>query len=127
MPELEWDPQQLKFQLKSMDQFEFWQQKGLQCAKQGKIDAAMDYYRQGLRRCPTEHALIYSVAVCYSQLKKYQSAMRWYSLGISLHPRWVDGLCGLAFSHFNMGDFEKALYYIGLARDNSKGSLLTNS
>lgn len=110
-----------------MNHYEFWQQKGLQCSKQGKVDAAMDYYRQGLRRSPTEHVLIYSVACCYSQLRKYKSAMQWYSLGISLHPRWVDGLCGISFAFFNMGQYEKALYYITLAKENSKGSLLTNS
>ena len=87
----------------------------------------MDYYRQGLRRNPTEHVLIYSVAVCYSQLKKYENAVQWYCHGINLHPRWRDGLCGIAFAYFNMQNYEKALHYISIAINNSKGSLLTHS
>ena len=78
-------------------------------------------------RSPTEHVLIYSVACCYSQLRKYQSAMQWYSFGISLRPRWVDGLCGISFAFFNMANYEKALYYIKLAKENNKGSNATNA
>lgn len=33
---------------------------------QGKIDAAIDYFRQGMRQNPTELSLIYCLAVCYS-------------------------------------------------------------
>lgn len=44
-----------------------------------------------------------------------------------MHPRWLDGLCGIALAYFNMLDFERALKFITLAKDNSKGSLLTNS
>ena len=102
MPVIEWSKAKLIGHQKTMDSYEFWQQKGLQCSKQGEIYAAMDYYRQGLRRTPTQHILIYSVAVCYSQLKKYNSALQWYTHGINLHPRWIDGLCGIAFAYFNM-------------------------
>ena len=48
-------------------------------------------------------------------------------MGIDLHPRWVDGLCGIAITYFNMLKFDKALVYITYAKDNSKGTLLTNA
>lgn len=105
----------------------FWQQRGLQCAKEGEIYAAMDYYRQGLRKIPHDHTLIYSLAVCYMQLKKYHSAILWFGKGVDLHPRWLDGLCGIALAYFNLQNFERALKFIILAKDNSKGSLLTHS
>ena len=89
--------------------------------KKGEIKAAMDYFKQGLRINPGKHKLIYSLAVCYSRLKMYQSAINWFSRGIDLHPRWVDGLCGIAITYFNMLDFERALKYISLAKDNNKG------
>lgn len=82
----------------------------------------MDYYRQGLRQFPNEHILIYSLAVCYMRLKKYKSAIQWFGKGIDLHPRWLDGLCGIAITYFNMLDFNRALKYITLAKDNTKGA-----
>ena len=42
--------------------------------------------------------------------------------GISLHPRWVDGLCGLATTYFNMKDYQQALRFITVAKDNCKGT-----
>ena len=81
----------------------------------------MDYYRQGLRKHPTNDILIYSLAVCYLKLKKYRSAILWFGKGIDLNPRWVDGLCGIAITYFNMLDFERALRFISLAKDNMKG------
>ena len=77
----------------------------MQIQKKGQIDAAMDYYRQGLRKNPTSHILIYSLAVCYCRLKKYRSAIHWFSRGVELHPRWIDGLAGIAITYFNMLDF----------------------
>ena len=127
MPELEWEPLKLNSVIKDMDSVEFWQQKGLQESHKGKIDAAMDYYRQGLRKNPTDHILIYSLGVCYSKLKKYKSAIHWFSRGIDLLPRWLDGLCGIAIAYFNIHDFERALKFISLAKVNGKGSQLTNS
>ena len=75
MPELEWEPLKLYGYVNDMPSVDFWQQKGLQCCKKGQVDAAMDYYRQGLRDFPNEHILIYSLAVCYMRLKKYKSAI----------------------------------------------------
>ena len=49
-----------------MDCSDFWLQKGMQCQVQGNIEAAMDYYKQGLRKHPLHHQLIYSLAICYS-------------------------------------------------------------
>ena len=49
-----------------MESVGFWQQKGQQFARDGKTFEAMDYYRQGLRKHPTEHVLIYCVAACYA-------------------------------------------------------------
>ena len=43
--------------------------------------------------------------------------------GMSLNPRWVDGLCGLATTYFNMRQYKLALKYITLAKDNWKGSV----
>lgn len=45
MPEHECDQQWLNKHFKDMDGSEFWLQKGLQCSKEGKSDAALDYYR----------------------------------------------------------------------------------
>ena len=39
----------------------------------------------------------------------------------------MDGLCGIAYSYFNLQNWEKALYYITMAKENSKGASLTNS
>ena len=41
--------------------------------------------------------------------------------GVSLHPRWVDGLCGLATTYFNMKDYKQALKFISAALENYKG------
>ena len=87
----------------------------------------MDYYRQGLRKLPDDHVLIYSLAVCYMKLKKYHCAIHWFGKGVELHPRWLDGLCGIAIAYFNLMDFERALKFIIMAKDNSKGTLLTHS
>lgn len=126
MPVLKWEPMKVLSHIRDMDSTDFWQQKGIQCAKKGQIDAALDYYRQGLRQFPTSHILIYSLATCYSQQKKYNSAIHWYGKGIDLDPRWVDGLCGIAINYFNMLNFDRALYFIQLAKDNSKGEKLKN-
>ena len=42
---------------------------------------------------------------------------------MSLNPRWVDGLCGLATTYFNMKQYRLALKYITLAKDNWKGQM----
>ena len=84
----------------------------------------MDYYKQGLRIHPSEHILIYCLAVCYTRLKLYQSAINWFSRGVEFNPRWIDGLCGIAITYFNMLDFEKAPKYITLAKENCKGDLM---
>ena len=84
----------------------------------------MDYFKQGLRIHPNELTLIYALAVCYTHLKLYQSAINWFSRGIEFNPRWVDGLYGIAIVSFNMLDFEKAIKYISLAKENSKGNLV---
>ena len=84
----------------------------------------MDYFKQGLRIYPSEHILIYALATCYTHLKLFQSAIEWFSRGIELNPRWVDGLYGIAIVSFNMQDFERALKYITLAKENSKGNYI---
>jgi tetratricopeptide (TPR) repeat protein len=66
MPEIEWDNHKLKSHIKDMESVEFWQQKGIICCAEGKIDAAIDYFRQGLKKNPTESILIYSLANCYA-------------------------------------------------------------
>lgn len=81
----------------------------------------MDYYRQGLRKNPTNETLIYSLALCFMKLKKYRSAILWFGKGVDLNPRWVDGLCGIAITYFNMLDFDRALRYMTMAKDNMKG------
>ena len=86
----------------------------------------MDYYRQGLRKNPTSLVLIYSLASCYSKLKKCESSIHWFAKGIDLIPRWVDGLCGIAINYFNMLNFERALLFIHLAKENSKGENFKN-
>ena len=82
----------------------------------------MDYYRQGLRKNPTSLHLIYNLANSYKKLKKYNSTLVWFCHGINLNPRWIDGLCGLALTYFNMGDFKMALKFITLAQGNYKGA-----
>ena len=85
----------------------------------------MDYYRQGLRKNPTNEILIYSLAHSYLKLKKYKSAILWFGKGVDLNPRWVDGLVGIGITYFNMLDFGRALRYITLAKDNMKGERKT--
>ena len=77
-------------------------------SKVGKYDAAVDFYRQGLMKNPTDQNLIYSLAVSYCKLKMYKSSSQWFSYGVNLHPRWVDGLCGIALANLNIFNFEKA-------------------
>ena len=60
-------------------------------------------------------------------MKKFDSALEWYTHGLNLNPRWIDGLCGSAVCYFNMENHEKALEFISLARKNYKGSLQTNA
>ena len=80
----------------------------------------MDYYRQGLRKNPTNESLLYSLAQSYLRVQKYESAIRWFSFGLGLNPRWVDGLCGVAVAFFNMKYYEKSLSYIEHAKNNFK-------
>ena len=86
----------------------------------------MDYYKQGLRKIPNCDTLIYSLACCYCRLKKYHSAIHWFGKGVELNPRWLDGLCGIALSYFNLQDFERALKFIVMAKDNAKGDNMKN-
>ena len=81
----------------------------------------MDYYRQGLRKNPTSLMLIYNLANSYKKLKKYSSTLVWFCHGINLQPRWIDGLCGLAVTYFNMGEYKMALKFISLAKENYRG------
>jgi tetratricopeptide (TPR) repeat protein len=53
MPDLKWDSQKLRTFVKNMDSVEFWLQKGMQYQSEGKLEEAMDYYRAGLRKNPT--------------------------------------------------------------------------
>ena len=53
MPDIMWDNAKLRKPVKNMDGIDFWLQKGMERAVLGKTDAAMDYYRQGLRKNPT--------------------------------------------------------------------------
>ena len=105
LPDFMWDSHKLRQPVPDMDGIDFWLQKGMQKAVQGKADAAMDYYRQGLRKNLTNLTLIYNLANSYKKLNKYSNALTWFMHGISLHPRWVDGLCGLATTYFNMKDY----------------------
>ena len=73
-----------------------------------------------MRKNPTNDALLYSLALSYLHLSKYDSAIRWFSYGLRLNPRWIDGLCGVAAAYFNMKKFDKAMYYIELAKNNFK-------
>ena len=82
----------------------------------------MDYFKQGLRKNPTNLVLIYCLANAYKKLKKYNSTLIWFSHGVNLNGRWVDGLCGLATTHFTMGNFKQALRYISQAKDNFRGT-----
>jgi len=104
-----------------MDNPKFWLQKGIEQTNQGKVDAAMDYYRQGLREKdyprskdkkekPKHHdkhaenilKLIYNLANSYKKKKQYHNSLRWFAHGVGLFPRWVNGLVGLATTCFNM-------------------------
>lgn len=49
MPKLEMDPLDLNKHIKDMNSVDFWHQQGLKDSMKGRIDAAIDYYRQGLR------------------------------------------------------------------------------
>ena len=44
-----------------------------------------------------------------------------------MNPRWVDGLCGTAICYFNLQDYQKALEFTKLTRNNYKGALKTNA
>ena len=117
-----WDKTKLTKHIKEMDSTEFWQQKGVLSVREGKVDSAIDYFRQGLRKFPNDVLLIYSVARSYAEIYKFESALTWYTFGLNLQPRWVEGLVGIATIHFNRKNFEEALRYISLAKENIKGN-----
>ena len=71
--------------------------------------------------------MIYNLANSYKKLKKYNSTLVWFCHGINLQPRWIDGLCGLATTYFNMKNFKMALKFITLAKENYKGSKANQS
>ena len=60
-------------------------------------------------------------------MKKLDSALEWFTHGLNLNPRWVDGLCGTAICYFNMQNHEKALEFTALTKNNYKGALKTNA
>ena len=35
-----------------------------------------------------------------------------------MYPKWVDGLCGLAMMHYQLKDYETALKFIQMAKEN---------
>ena len=102
MPDIKRDQLWLNKHIPSMECSDFWLQKGVQCSKEGKAEAALDYYRQGLRKNPNDQILLFSLALGYLQLQKFESAIRWFSFGLKLEPRWIDGLCGVAIAFFNI-------------------------
>ena len=121
LPDILWDSQKLRTPIQGKLTFEgidFWMQQGMQRAIRGETAAAMDYYRQGLRKNPTNLLLIYNLANSYKKLRKYTSTLTWFMHGVQLNPRWVDGLCGLATTYFNMQQYELALHCIKAARFN---------
>ena len=63
---------------------------------------------------------MFSLALGYLELAKFESAICWFSFGLKLNPRWINGLCGVAIAFFNIQNYAKALEYICLAKDNFK-------
>ena len=65
MPEWDKEHPSLTSLVKDIEGPDFWFSKGIMCAKEGKADAAMDYYRQGLLHNPSDEMLLYSFANGY--------------------------------------------------------------
>lgn len=100
------DPIVMRQHVQDMESVDFWLQRGVSESNKGNIEAAMDYFKQGLRKNPTNLVLIYCLANAYKKLKKFNSTLIWFSHGVNLSGRWVDGLCGLATTHFTIGNFK---------------------
>ena len=120
VPEFTMTAEKLRQKINDMKSPDFWLQKGILCANEGKVEAAMDYYRQGLRLNPNSRELLYNLANSYKKLKRFNNSLRWFSHSVSLAPRWVDGLVGLATTFFNMHNYRQALIFIVKAVDNFK-------
>jgi len=90
----------------------FWLQKAIKISKQGNVEAAVDFYKQGLKYNPLNQNLLYNLACCYEKIRKYGIAIAWFKNGIDVYPRWTDALFGIGVTYFKIRKFNEALDYI---------------
>lgn len=108
-----------------MNGTDFWMQRALMCTQEAKIEAAIDYYKQGLRIQPTCESLLYNLACAFEKLGKRQNTLLWFKYALQLKPRWTDALYGVAVTQFKSGDFNSALEFIERAVETYRQGLVS--
>ena len=87
---------------------EFWFSKGYAMQQKDGIEAALDYYLQGIRCSPTYFPCVYNLACVYANLQKHANAFKWFNLAIKIDPLSRDAYYGSALSSFKMKRFQEA-------------------
>jgi tetratricopeptide (TPR) repeat protein len=110
--EITMDFNELQKKIEDMDDPKFWLQKIIKLDSINTKEAAIDYYKQGLRKKPLARILIYNIACCYEKLKKFNNALIWFKHGIDLDSKWTDCYFGCALTYFKMSNYEKAYEFV---------------
>ncbi len=80
--------------------------------RQGKYQAAQGYFEKATKESDELYAWFY-LAVCYTQLKKYQKAIEIYENEVlRLDPKNIETMTNLAFCYRELGNTKKSLEYL---------------
>ena len=88
---------------------DFWFKKGYDCSKQQKYEAAIDYYKRGIRIDWRHQPTMLNLAACFNKIHQHAAALAWYEKIVEVDPHWADALYGLALQYFKIGKYAKSL------------------
>ena len=69
----------------------------------------------------TNPDVVFNLANCYLNMRKFDSSMLVYRMALSLNPNHLPSLKGMAMSHYFLGATDSANKYIGIVRQSEPG------
>jgi tetratricopeptide (TPR) repeat protein len=97
--------------------WDFWFIKGKEATKKSAIEAAIDYYLQGLRVDPKHHQTYHNLGCWFVYLDRWVNALKCFEQEYILTPFEIKALYALVIVSLKLGNLDKAIQYIEAAKN----------
>ena len=105
----------LAISLDSMFKYNY-QFRGLTYQMMHRYEDAISDYKQYLRLDPNDDNIMSTIGVNYRRMNEYKESLPWFDQAIAKNPKSGQSYLNRSFSYYSLGDKQKALQDMNLAR-----------